>query len=442
MNTSALLPSSYHSMQSESVTQSDSHGTCEQKTILTETRRVTETTMRMEHKSPHPDIDFKEFICPTPSPIPVIPVDTNEIKTSETKTFVETISVPKSQHFHDELDHLAQTHTHENIKYKTFDAKPENIQNHQPIHSNYEIYSAVNGEHKAVDESNLLTPGPAPEIGYMPRPSDSNLCVNMSDNFKTSENAKINEYFEMSDVSQHFPSKKIVEEKKRTFSESMTNDIDAIPVLHKQVQSVGGHEPSGMFVYGFQPPSPQIDHGDKKSSVRDTIQTIANKIKEYEHDTDYELKAPSLVRFVDPLIKPYESGVQKSQNLQCNLEPGAPPEICFAARLPTERKSSMVESIEKKLEDDLKKGPTKVLPLSVRMMPPSPNTVSSETFESTKKQFFKKTEHFESGPPRHVHYEHTKSTENTHYPMEIKQKPTSTPYKDCEKVRSISFSVN
>lgn len=423
-NTSALLPSSYYSTQSESVTQSDSHGTCEQKTILTETRRITETTMRMEHKSPHPDIEFKESVCPTPSPIPFKMHESENYVETTTKpsppstTTIPIFSVSQPKHFHNEQDHLVRTNTFENIKYKTFDGT-NNTQTSLPTCENaIQFENVLNANHKTVDESNLLTPGPAPEIGYMPTINDSNLCTNISNGFLMLENDKLsNKQFTTS--SNDFLNKNILDEKKIIFSPP-NNDYDSnFDKIEQQLTS---------------------SKNEKKSSVRDTIQTIANKIKEYEtHDSysEYQLKAPTLVKFINPIVKPYENGYNPNQYQNAiNLEPGDPPEICFASRLAGAKKPSTVEIIEKKLEDDLKRGPTKILPVSVRMVPPSPQIDTPENTETTKKYFAKQIEHFER--PHIDNYnniQHKTLNEHIYHHMDTKQKPIFTPTNAYEKVR-------
>lgn len=84
-----------------------------------------------------------------------------------------------------------------------------------------------------------------------------------------------------------------------------------------------------------------------------------------------ELKAPQMVRETVPKIESLPIRPVSVQDItdEIYLEPGTPPEIAFA-EAPRERRPSYVESIEHDLEKNLEKEPTRVLPGSVRTIPP------------------------------------------------------------------------
>ncbi|XP_015043414.2 titin-like isoform X8 [Drosophila pseudoobscura] len=84
-----------------------------------------------------------------------------------------------------------------------------------------------------------------------------------------------------------------------------------------------------------------------------------------------ELNAPFLVQQIAKSIPPQPV----THLVNVDLEPGTPPEICFAPK-PEEavRRRSLVESMEQKLEQNLLQGPRKVLPHSVpTLTPPAPS---------------------------------------------------------------------
>ncbi|KAH8366022.1 hypothetical protein KR093_008411 [Drosophila rubida] len=84
-----------------------------------------------------------------------------------------------------------------------------------------------------------------------------------------------------------------------------------------------------------------------------------------------ELNAPFLVQQVAKSITPATPPVTRLVNIE--LEPGTPPEICFAPKPQPEevRRQSLVESMEQKLEQNLVQGPSKVLPHSVPTLTPA-----------------------------------------------------------------------
>ncbi|XP_037721818.1 uncharacterized protein LOC119554814 isoform X23 [Drosophila subpulchrella] len=81
-----------------------------------------------------------------------------------------------------------------------------------------------------------------------------------------------------------------------------------------------------------------------------------------------ELNAPFLVNQIVKSIPATTAPATHLVNVE--LEPGTPPEICFAPKVEETRRRSLVESMEQKLEQNLIQGPSKVLPHSVPTLTP------------------------------------------------------------------------
>ncbi|XP_037939330.1 muscle M-line assembly protein unc-89 isoform X2 [Teleopsis dalmanni] len=84
-----------------------------------------------------------------------------------------------------------------------------------------------------------------------------------------------------------------------------------------------------------------------------------------------ELSAPFLVKQATKAISipiPIKKETVLLDDIQ--LKPGTPPEICIAPK-PEVRRQSLVEAMEKTLEQNLQQGPSKVLPMSVPTLTPA-----------------------------------------------------------------------
>lgn len=376
----AKAPSSYHSSQIDSTSQSEKHGTTEE-TTFTETRCVTETTMRMEHKSPHPDIQ-------APSPIPHkerVPHTVNsditndythlrtEIKpTVSVNLPVTSITQPQNK-IDSFINKAISSNTNEINKYTTF----ENTQRpDQLMQGDLNTAQRSNASFKRIPSplpkhDVSLTPGLPPEIGYMPKVSDVNRN-SISDRIKMLESS----YDETHEAPQggikvfppgnHF-------ESKESFSETIIQkSINDLPVAHRPVEplyppvsnasdrdaefsriisprlSVEDRRPDNQWTspkpfeapeYAKSPVLGDVNHENlRKQTIRETARAIESKIKEYESN-EYELKAPSLVRHITPSTERYYSPRPLS-DIALNLQPGSPPEMCFAARPPSSPKTA------------------------------------------------------------------------------------------------------
>lgn len=106
---------------------------------------------------------------------------------------------------------------------------------------------------------------------------------------------------------------------------------------------------------------PQNQEELPKTSIKDTKSFFEQRIKQEEvKPMQTELKAPGLVRqFAKPMVP----------LIPLDLEPGEPPEMCYAPKPVYERKQSYVEKIEKTLEQNLEKEPERVPRGGVRILP-------------------------------------------------------------------------
>lgn len=113
----------------------------------------------------------------------------------------------------------------------------------------------------------------------------------------------------------------------------------------------------------------------RRNSTKETTLLFESKIKEYENSPkhDYDLRAPGLVKQIPPMpLQVRPASVHESPLPDIYLEPGSPPEICYAPRpAALERKQSLVEVIEQTIEKESFNGPTKMLAGAVRMIPPA-----------------------------------------------------------------------
>lgn len=84
-----------------------------------------------------------------------------------------------------------------------------------------------------------------------------------------------------------------------------------------------------------------------------------------------DLSAPYLVKEISKAINvPITPQREKTPLDDIHLVPGSPPEICYAPK-PEVRRQSLVEKMEKTLEQNLQQGPKKVLPMSVPTLTPT-----------------------------------------------------------------------
>jgi len=129
----------------------------------------------------------------------------------------------------------------------------------------------------------------------------------------------------------------------------------------------------------YQAPQEQVPVEEElpKTSIKDTKSFFEQRIKEEEiKSSSMELKAPGLVKqFAKPMVPLIPD------NYELGIEPGAPPEICYAPKPVLERKQSYVGKIEKSLEQNIEKEPDRVPRGGVRIFPQrqTPNRMSSQS---------------------------------------------------------------
>jgi hypothetical protein len=104
---------------------------------------------------------------------------------------------------------------------------------------------------------------------------------------------------------------------------------------------------------------PPVEEPVRTQSIKETTQMFEEKIKQLEQS---ELKAPALIKQV---IQPKPIQVEVPQ--VPGLEPGEPPEICFAPKQVFEKKT---EKFDATVYETFDKEPNKVLPGAVKIIPP------------------------------------------------------------------------
>lgn len=102
-----------------------------------------------------------------------------------------------------------------------------------------------------------------------------------------------------------------------------------------------------------------------KLSIKETKKFFEQRIKQEEmKSTPSDLKAPGLVK---QFVKPEPKVLHDVSGL--GLEPGAPPEICYAPKQTLERQQSYREKIEKSLELNMEREPDHIPRGGVRLLP-------------------------------------------------------------------------
>lgn len=379
----SAVPNSFQSSQ-YATSKSDTHGTTEQ-TTTTETRRVTQSTMRLEHKSPYPDLEVPNYTprALTPSLLPnydrsPAPFVSPDKSASQQQSYARNITNISSSNSYRNSGLDYPTAPVDPPKYAKFDhSKTPQAQaifyNPNKTNDNDNFTYHQREEFKKLN----LIPGPQPEFGCMPKSDEENKKECISDRIKKLESS----YKEVSDAPQG--GVKILPfgmnqstTQQQSYSSTLVKQINNIPSLSK---------PSAFNGYATPSPRPatstdEDDHGElKRQSIKETAKAFDHKISEYKSSgNDYQLKAPGLVRTIFPTATPrqrpksfHELPVGLSANLNL-LTPEPEPEMLFAPRPAFQRNSSLVETIEQSLEKDWEKPQSRVIPGAVRMMPPSP----------------------------------------------------------------------
>lgn len=122
-----------------------------------------------------------------------------------------------------------------------------------------------------------------------------------------------------------------------------------------------------------------------KLSIKETKNFFEQRIKQEEmKSTPADLKAPGLVK---QFVKPESKVMHDASGL--GLEPGAPPEMCYAPKQTLERQQSYREKIEKSLELNMEREPDHIPRGGVRLLPAQrqtpQRTMYSQSPQRTKK---------------------------------------------------------
>lgn len=234
-----------------------------------------------------------------------------------------------------------------------------------------------------------ITPGTPIEMGFVPKP-DYQKGAHISDKFKKLEEVKI------------YPKEpplrgiSIMPPKLEENYSSSTSFVKEVKHLENNItKGIPIYRPSAML-------SPVQTTFNRAASPKPSADGVAMEKLWSSRNTDYEscyseqeskyesfmsasetepesekpmntfkhdLKAPFLVRQVSEKSPPKPILIPKSPIPDITLQPGSPPEICFAPKSEN-RRHSMVETMERTLEQNLALGPSKVLPHSVPTITP------------------------------------------------------------------------
>uniref|UniRef100_A0A1B0CIV6 Ig-like domain-containing protein n=2 Tax=Lutzomyia longipalpis TaxID=7200 RepID=A0A1B0CIV6_LUTLO len=387
---SAILrpPSSSHSAHTVSQATMDLHGS-EESTIVTETRRTTEATMRMEHKVSFPDLppltqtqntqthatpmrheatmsdsaalkssgtntealEMKRVATQTPPQVPTKPCQ-------EEEEVIQTQSITKKSAM-EYFEHKIKSEPEE--KYTKFsDLKVSPFE--QKLSSDLKMLN--------------LEPGPAPEIGFMPK-GDQVKRENISDRIKRLEEGhretetpsggirvfpQLSRADEPGSVSPR-PSAEAVAMEKLWASPKPheVHDFTEKKTTEQRYTWASSQEMSIGTCHDVPTEVPTTDDTLKNYSITSAKKVFEDKLKEAP-----ELVAPQLVRQVS---KERPKSVHELFHA-IHLEPGSPPEVCYAPKPTFERKKSLVETLEESLERKIESEPTRVPPGGVRIVPP------------------------------------------------------------------------
>lgn len=337
-DSSTILPNSYQSSQFQSITQSNKNGTSEQ-IIQTETRRTIETTMRMEHKSPHPDIqlELKESFTPSPNNF-----ESTENYQLKTKTLFNGHLTPQ----------LTQNNIeHNESKYSTFNTLSNGIQQNDISNENPQ----VNCVDFATNHTDRID-------------SEPKNFKSVTDHIKNIENSHLNE--QTPELLLNGPYQKF-----KLDETTNLHEIDAFSRFNGVQQS----KPYLVLDSNSQNYQNATTNTYEQDSIEKTIQNKLYKIDEsetfkYQSKHDYNLKAPALVKTTTEELD------------ALNLEPGEPPKMCYALRQPADNKKELhFEETVKNLNKNLEREPSKVLPHSVRTIPPqSTENITMKSFKAPK----------------------------------------------------------
>jgi hypothetical protein len=141
---------------------------------------------------------------------------------------------------------------------------------------------------------------------------------------------------------------------KETFSEHKSSFV---AYSSNQIQNVNFQTPQTSVI--VRPLQSEIQAETPKTSMKETKSFFEQKLT--EELVSHDFKSPALVKQFAKPITPVLPPI--------NIEPGAPPEICYAPKPALEKRQSYVEKVEKALEQNIEKEPERVPRGGVRIIP-------------------------------------------------------------------------
>ncbi|XP_032599438.1 uncharacterized protein LOC6558823 isoform X2 [Drosophila grimshawi] len=418
-------PQSYQTNQSDATTANDLHGLSESK-VTTEHRCTTEATMRLEHKSTYLDL-------PELSPRPKTPTTTNidnkntaspdqtdtqtSFKTGITQTppqvppkpCTPVVATPFGQQPLQLQQPLSQQppqmHTQINTRYESRSSEKKSS-------SSFEYFKKMDEESvtqrpkplaqrpletlvrqpqaqslaEELKSMNLI-PGAPPEFCYtpkgekqLPKPPLIKEKIKLLQEVQPMESPPqggVPVFPPPLNLTSMQHETTLTKEVKVEYGQPIVRPAAVLATPAQQNTRSPSPKPSAEGVAMSKLWTP-IGVPGYTSDVEQKTEQQINVTKLSSPTPTKELNAPFLVqqvaRNITPAAPTTPTAAPVTRLINVQLEPGTPPEICYAPKQPQQqeevRRHSLVESMEQKLEQNLIQGPSKVLPHSVPTLTP------------------------------------------------------------------------
>lgn len=234
-----------------------------------------------------------------------------------------------------------------------------------------------------------ITPGTPPEIGFVPKPDYRNVAP-ISDKVRKLEDVKIYPKepplegisIVPTNLEENYSSSKSFVKEVKHLENNITKGIPiyrpsaVLSPAQTMVNRAASPKPSADGVAMEKLWSPRNTDYESCYSEQESKYESFMSASETEPESEkpkntfkHDLKAPFLVKQISEKSPPKPILISKSPIPDITLQPGSPPEICFAPKVEN-RRHSMVEAMERTLEENLATGPSKVLPHSVPTITP------------------------------------------------------------------------
>ncbi|KMY97038.1 titin isoform X18 [Drosophila simulans] len=401
---------SYQNSQTEVTSANDLHGLSESK-VITEHRCTTEATMRLEHKSNYLDLPELTSRPKTPTTNDTITITTNTatvsmdqpdlthptITTISTKapppvppkpctpvvatTFGQQQQPPQTltSTRYEQSEHKSTTSSSSFDYFKKIDEETI-IQRPNPL--TFKPLETVVRQPKAQSlaeelRSLNLIPGDAPEFCYSPKTERSEPKIPLiTEKIKILSEVQPKEPPPQGGVPVFPPplglqtvqhESTTTKEVKVEYGQPIVRPAAVLATPAQQNPRSPSPKPSAEGVAMSRLWTPTGVTGYTSDVEQKSEKTVISKLA--TPTPTKELNAPFLVNQIAKSIPPTTAPVTHLVNVE--LEPGTPPEICFAPKVEETRRRSLVETMEQKLEQNLIQGPSKVLPHSVPTLTPN-----------------------------------------------------------------------